>query len=55
LLAVPVPISKLNERKKPHVIRVKLYLVDVGNTFAEIEFCVFDAVAAFDFDEGGVW
>jgi hypothetical protein len=32
-----------------------MYLVDVGNAFAEIEFCVFDAVAAFDFDEGGVW
>ena len=32
-----------------------MYLVDVGDAFAEIELGVFDAVAAFDFDKGGVW
>jgi len=28
-----------------------VYPVDIGDAFSEVEFCVFDAVAAFDFDE----
>jgi len=32
----------------------EVYLVDIGNAFAEIEFGILDAVAAFDFDEGSV-
>ena len=31
--------------------RGNLYPVDIGDAFSEVEFCVFDAVAAFDFDE----
>jgi hypothetical protein len=34
--------------------QVRTYPVDVGNAFSEIEFCVFDGVAPFDFDEGDV-
>lgn len=29
--------------------------VDVGNALAEVEFGIFDGIAAFDFDEGRAW
>jgi hypothetical protein len=32
-----------------------IYLVHIGNAFAEVEFGVFNAVASFDFDEGRGW
>ena len=31
------------------------YPIDICNAFSEIELGIIDAVASFDFDEGGVW
>ena len=43
-----MPVSLLQKQVKEQ------YLIDISNAFAEIEFGIFDAVASFNFDEGGV-